>query len=421
MTQLAAELYEADTITPPKANAISRAEQSTQTSVSSLVFSLDAGPSQQALLTDGVKCLLKGLSKQFAPQVQQLLPLRKHKHQHAASEASLDFLAETTAIRNGDWQIRSVSEELQDRRVELGSPISITSNSGAQGKTGEFGDGQSWNEIIQAHTYLRSLVSRSLDSNVEQPLGNKVSAFTCKVSHLDLYLQHVEYDGKAIPAALFDFCVYFYSNYRQLLSNGFAPHFYIPRIENHLEARWWASVFAFVEARFCLQPGAIKCTCGIETIAAAFEMDEILYELRSNIVALSCGDLDTKTEAAQQQMSSQFNDCRFNSSDKSLTAYARLLIKTCHKRGALALVDMESGWLVEQATVDEQALNKLTSHLELAARSGFDGVQISNMQLAEPAVSIFNRFIGVDNNNQLHITRDVDAPIHAKELLASIV
>ena len=247
MTQLAAELYGADTITPPKANAISRAEQSTQMSVSGLVFSQDVGPSQQALLTDGVKCLLKGLSKQFAPQVQQLLTLRKHKHQHPASEATLDFLAETVAIRNGDWQIRSISDELQDRRVELGSPISVTSNLATQGKTGEFGDGQSWNDIIQAHTYLRSLVSRSLDNNVEQLLGNKGNPFTCKVSHLDIYLQHVEYDGNAIPAALFDFCVFFYSNYRQLLSNGIAPHFYIPRIESHLEARWWASVFAFVE------------------------------------------------------------------------------------------------------------------------------------------------------------------------------
>jgi malate synthase len=242
-----------------------------------------------------------------------------------------------------------------------------------------------------------------------------------RVRGLHLLEKHIEYKGKPIPGGLVDFAMYFYHNYLQLLAKDSGPYFYIPKLESHIEARWWAKVFAFVEERFCLQPGTIKCTCLIETLPAVFEMEEILYELRSNIVALNCGRWDyifSYIKTLKNYPDRVLPDRQAVTMDtKFLSAYSRLLIKTCHKRGALAMGGMAAFIPAKDEATNELVLQKVRGDKELEARNGHDGTWVAHPGLADTAMKIFNDYIGGDRTNQLHITRDVDAPILASELL----
>ncbi|MCK8043427.1 malate synthase A [Shewanella sp. 1CM18E] len=439
MTGLLAELSTPEIQLPPKAQVttnlseeLRRAERAELRELSFLNEPIDG---LQELLSDGVKCLLKALCQQFASEVSSLLEARQLKQQRLSLGEKQDFSTETASIRQGRWQIRAVTEALQDRRVELTGTVakkSVTDtgiHTDAKAFVVEFTDAQNWQSIIQGHIDLAGLVTRNIgsskvsDDSELQLDRSSAAVITCKVRSLHIKQQQIEFAGEPIPAGLFDFCVYFYNNYRQLLSNGSGPYFYIPKLECHLEARWWAKVFAFVEARFCLQPGSIKCTCGIETIPAMLEMDEILYELRSNIVALNSANLLSIVSAAQIdeiQGGKPLSDSRLNADSVSLDAYQRLLVKTCHKRGALALATIFIDELTQVSSVDNAKLLSITRDLELKARSGFDGVNVNNAWLAETAMSVFNRYIGENNSNQLHITRDVDAPIHAQDLLPAV-
>ncbi|MCL1139717.1 malate synthase A [Shewanella pneumatophori] len=442
MTGLLAELSTPERQLPAKAQVTTNLSEELKqpktirrAELTELSFVNEPIDGQQELLSDGVKCLLKALCQQFAPEVNSLLKARQLKQQRFSLGEKQDFSTETASIRQGRWQVRAVTEALQDRRVELTGSVakmSVTDtgiHTDAKAFIVEFTDSQSWQSIIQGHTDLAGIVTRSIGSdtvsdNTELQLEiNSAAAITCKVRSLHIKQQQIEFAGEPIPAGLFDFCVYFYNNYRQLLSNGSGPYFYIPKLESHLEARWWAKVFAFVEARFCLQPGSIKCTCGIETIPAMLEMDEILYELRSNIVALSSANLSSILSAAQvdeMQGVKPSSVSRLSANNVSLDAYQRLLIKTCHKRGALALTTVLTDERILVSSDDNVELLSITRELELKARSGFDGVNVNHARLVETAMSVFNRYIGEGNSNQLHITRDVDAPIHAQDLLPAV-
>ena len=183
----------------------------------------------------------------------------------------------------------------------------------------------------------------------------------------------------------------------------------------------WAKLFAFVEERFCLQAGTIKCTCLIETLPAVFEMDEILYELRSNIVALNCGRWDyifSYIKTLKRHSDRVLPDRQAVTMDTPfLSAYSRLLIKTCHKRGALAMGGMAAFIPAKDPVQNEAVLQRVRRDKELEARNGHDGTWVAHPGLADTAMGIFNEYIGQDHSNQLHITRDVDAPILAAELL----
>lgn len=388
---------------------------------------------QQALLSDGVKSLLKALYGRFAAEVPQLLANRKHKQQSIDRGELPDFLQQTKSIRTGDWQIRGIPKDLQDRRVEITGPVDRKMvinglNANAKVFMADFEDSlaPTWNKVIQGQINLRDAVNGDIsythpETGKHYKLDDDPAVLICRVRGLHMLEQHVLFDGQAIPAALFDFCVYFYNNYRKLLLKGSGPYFYIPKLENHLEARWWAKVFAFVEQRFCLQPGTIKCTCLIETLPAVFEMDEILYELRSNIVALNCGRWDyifSYIKTLNTYSDRVLPDRQSVTMDKPfLSAYSRLLVKTCHKRGALAMGGMSALIPSHDAETNKKVLDKVKKDKQLEARNGHDGTWIAHPGLADTAMAIFNEYIGEDHVNQLHITRDVDAPIHAGELL----
>ncbi|MGL5146972.1 MAG: malate synthase A, partial [Plesiomonas shigelloides] len=262
---------------------------------------------------------------------------------------------------------------------------------------------------------------RAPDTGKEYRLKDKTAVLIARVRGLHLKEKHVTFNGQPIPGGLMDFALYFYHNYRQLLAKGSGPYFYIPKLESHLEARWWAKVFAFTEERFCLEPGTIKCTCLIETLPAVFEMDEILYELRSNIVALNCGRWDyifSYIKTLKNHADRVLPDRQQVTMDKPfLSAYSRLLIKTCHKRGALAMGGMAAFIPAKDAEANRLVLERVCKDKELEARNGHDGTWVAHPGLADTAMAVFNQYIGEGMANQLHITRDVDAPILAAELL----
>lgn len=390
-------------------------------------------PGQEVIFTEGAVALLESLCREFADEVPALLAKRKDKQARIDKGSLPDFLPETRAIRDGAWQIRGIPDDLLDRRVEITGPVERKMvinalNANAKVFMADFEDSlaPSWEKVVEGQINLRDAVRGDIeytapDTGKYYKLGPNPAVLICRVRGLHLKEKHVQFNGKAIPGSLFDFALYFYHNYRQLLAKGSGPYFYIPKLESHIEARWWAKVFAFVEDRFCLQAGTIKCTCLIETLPAVFEMDEILYELRSNIVALNCGRWDyifSYIKTLKRHSDRVLPDRQAVTMDTPfLSAYSRLLIKTCHKRGALAMGGMAAFIPAKDPAQNEAVLQRVRKDKELEARNGHDGTWVAHPGLADTAMGIFNEYIGQDHCNQLHITRDVDAPILASELL----
>lgn len=390
-------------------------------------------PGQEVIFTEGAVALLESLCREFADEVPALLAKRKDKQARIDKGSLPDFLPETRAIRDGAWQIRGIPDDLLDRRVEITGPVERKMvinalNANAKVFMADFEDSlaPSWEKVVEGQINLRDAVRGEIeytapDTGKHYKLGPNPAVLICRVRGLHLKEKHVQFNGKAIPGSLFDFALYFYHNYRQLLAKGSGPYFYIPKLESHIEARWWAKVFAFVEERFCLQAGTIKCTCLIETLPAVFEMDEILYELRSNIVALNCGRWDyifSYIKTLKRHSDRVLPDRQAVTMDTPfLSAYSRLLIKTCHKRGALAMGGMAAFIPAKDPAQNEAVLQRVRKDKELEARNGHDGTWVAHPGLADTAMGIFNEYIGQDHCNQLHITRDVDAPILASELL----
>ncbi len=388
---------------------------------------------QEVIFTEGALALLESLCREFGAEVPVLLAKRKERQALIDKGALPDFLPETRAIRDGAWQIRGIPKDLLDRRVEITGPVERKMvinalNANAKVFMADFEDSlaPSWQKVVEGQINLRDAVRGDIEymapeTGKHYKLEPNPAVLICRVRGLHLKEKHVEFNGSAIPGSLFDFAMYFYHNYHQLLAKGSGPYFYIPKLESHVEARWWAKVFAYVEERFCLQPGTIKCTCLIETLPAVFEMDEILYELRSNIVALNCGRWDyifSYIKTLKRHSDRVLPDRQAVTMDTPfLNAYSRLLIKTCHKRGALAMGGMAAFIPAKDPAQNEAVLQRVRKDKELEARNGHDGTWVAHPGLADTAMAIFNEYIGQDHANQLHITRDVDAPILAAELL----
>lgn len=388
---------------------------------------------QDTVFTKGALNLLSVLCDNFASEIPELLEQREIRTAKIDAGQFPEFLAETASIRKSKWQIRGIPDDLTDRRVEVVASVERKMvinalNANAKVYIADFEDSvaPSWTKVIEGQINLSDAIRGDIEYTDQQTgkqyqLNEDAAVLICRVRGLDVFEKHVEFNGVSIPAALFDFALYFHNNYLQLLNKGSAPYFYIPKLESHLEARWWAQVFAFVEERFCLQPGTIKCTCLIETLPAVFEMEEILFELRSNIVALNCGrwdsifsDRKTLSNGDQTVLSGR----QAVTIDKAfLSAYSRLLVKVCHKRGALAIGGTAAFRPAKDDIINAEVLEQVSRDKQIEARYGHDGTWVNHPDLADTAMATFNRFLGEDQKNQLHITRDVDGPIRAQELL----
>lgn len=384
-----------------------------------------------AILTSEAQAFLAALAQAFMPQVAALLAARERRQGRIDAGELPDFLPETRAVREGDWCVAPIPGDLLDRRVEITGPterkmIINALNSGAKMFMADCEDSLSpgWDNVIGGQANLRDAVRRTIEftSPEGKPyrLNSTTAVLLVRPRGWHLYEKHVWLDGQAVPGAFVDFGLYLFHNARELRARGTGPYFYLPKLESHLEARLWAEVFAFAERELGLAHGTIRCTVLIETILAAFEMDEILYELRDYIVALNCGRWDyifsfikkfsgradfVLPDRGQVTMTTHF-----------LRSYSQLCIRTCHRRGALAMGGMAAQIPIKNdPAANEAALAKVRADKEREAGDGHDGTWVAHPALVPIAMEVFDRLMPTPN--QVHRLRE-DVQVTAKDLLA---
>ena len=383
----------------------------------------------ETILTNNAIVFLKELEKNFGKQRKELLQKRVERQEQFDNGERPDFLEETKHIREGDWKVDPVPEDLQDRRVEITGPVERKMiinalNSGAKVFMADFEDSNSptWDNIIQGQINLRDAVDGSITFYNEYKdktykLNDEIATLMVRPRGLHLDEVHFKVDGEPMTAGLFDFGLYMFHNAHNLVLNGTFPYFYLPKLESHLEARWWNDVLLYTEERLGMPPGTIKATVLIETITAAFEMDEILYELRTHSAGLNCGRWDyifsyIKKFRKHPQYILPNRDV-ITMDRHFLKSYVNLLVKTCHKRGAHAMGGMAAQIPIKNDEVKNQiAMDKVLKDKTREVEAGHDGTWVAHPGLIQMAYDAFKEV----NVNQLNVDRD-DVEVTADDLL----
>ena len=397
-----------------------------------LNFSQPFSHAEQQLLTPEAVSFLEALVARFAPQREVLLSARQQRQQQYDQGYLPDFDMETASIRASEWRIQSIPADLEDRRVEITGPpdrkmVINALNANVKVFMADFEDSLSpeWSELMEGQLTLREAVQGTLsytsDKGKIYQLGANPAVLMCRVRGLHLSEKHVSCQGEVIPGGLFDFALYFFHNVRPLLAKGSGPYFYLPKTESWQEIAWWREIFSFSEDQFDLPRGTIKATVLIETLPAVFQMDEILWNLRDHIVGLNCGRWDyifSYIKTLKQHPDRVLPDRQsVTMSQPFLEAYSRLLIKTCHRRGAFAMGGMSALIPAKDPTRNAWVLQRVTEDKQREAGNGHDGTWIAHPGLADTAMAVFNAALG-NRPNQLHVMREEDAPIMAEQLLA---
>jgi len=391
-------------------------------------------PGFDTILTDEALAFIAGLHRAFESERRDLIAARTERQKRWDAGAVPDFLPETRAIREGDWTVGSIPEDLLDRRVEITGPtdrkmVINALNCGAKVFMTDFEDANSprWANMIEGQINLRDHVHGKLEftdpkSGKHYEVGDNPAVLLVRPRGWHLIEAHMLVDGAPVSGALFDFALYFFHNTKALLARGSGPYFYLPKMENHREARLWNKVFLHAQKALGVASGTIKATVLIETLPAAFEMDEILYELRDHIVGLNCGRWDYIFSAIKTLA---YNP-DFVMPDRGqvvmgkafLGAYATLLIQTCHKRGAFAMGGMAAQIPVKgDEDANTAAFAKVRADKEREAHQGHDGTWVAHPGLVPVAMEVFDRIM--PGPNQLYkipeatITRDDLLEIHA--------
>ncbi|WP_337878596.1 malate synthase A [Rheinheimera sp.] len=388
----------------------------------------------EQILTPEAQQFLVDLTREFRPQLKALLAARQSRQQQFDAGALPDFLPETASIREGSWSVAAIPADLQDRRVEITGPVDrkmIINALNADVKVfmADFEDSQapSWAGVIEGQINLRDANLGTISysdpqSGKQYALRDNPALLIARVRGLHLWEKHLLVDGEQVPGSLVDFALYFLHNYQTRLANGSGVYYYLPKLQSHKEAAWWDSVFRFTQAKFNQPVGSIRATVLIETLPAVFEMDEILYALREHIVALNCGRWDyifSYIKTLKNHADRVLPDRQVVTMDQPfLSAYSRLLIKTCHKRGALAMGGMAAFIPAKDPVANEAILAKVTADKEREASNGHDGTWVAHPGLAATANAVFNRYLTNGKLNQLDVSRSEDAPVTAAELLA---
>ena len=342
-----------------------------------------------------------------------------------------DFLEETAHIRHSEWTVSPIPKALSDRRVEITGPVDpkmIINALNADVKVfmADFEDSfaPTWFELLDGQWALKqanigSLTFDDPKTGKHYALNDDPAVLVCRTRGLHLDEKHLHWQGMPVIAALFDFAVYFYHNHEALMDKGHGPYFYLPKLQSHQEARWWSEVFHFTESYFDLPIGTIKATVLIETLPAVFEMDEILYALKEHIVGLNCGRWDyifSYIKTLKNHSDRVLPDRQsLGMTQPFLTAYSRLLIDTCHRRGAFAMGGMAAFIPDKDPDKNAQVLGKITQDKQWEANHGHDGTWVAHPGLAKTALSVFDARFG-DKTDQLH--RISDEIITATDLLA---
>jgi malate synthase len=375
------------------------------------------------ILTPEALAFLAGLQRRFGAERERLLARRVDRQTELDAGALPDFLEETRELRESEWQVAPAPPELQDRRVEITGPVDRKMvinalNSGARVFMADFEDANSptWSNNVEGQINLRDANARaiSLDTGEKRyELGPNPAVLLVRPRGWHLDERHLVVDGAPISGSLFDFGVY-------LFHNRAKPWFYLPKLESHLEARLWNDVFDYSEDELGLPRGSIKATVLIETVLAAFEMDEILYELREHIVGLNAGRWDYLFSLIKRLRSLDIvlpDRGLLTMTTPFMRAYTELLVKTTHRRGAHAMGGMAAFIPSRRdAQVNEVALTKVREDKVREAGDGFDGTWVAHPDLVPVAMEVFDGVLG-SRPNQVDRQRD-DVSVAARDLLS---
>lgn len=386
----------------------------------------------EEILTPEALEFLAKLQREFNPRRLELLKKRQERQREIDAGKMPDFLPETRRIREDpDWRVGSIPADLQNRHVEITGPVERKMminalNSGANVFMADFEDANSptWYNVIQGHINLRDAIDRTISFTSPEgkryELNPKIAVLMVRPRGWHLEDKHLLIDGKPIAGSLLDFGLYFFHNAKKLLSKGSGPYFYLPKLESHLEARLWNEVFNRAQEALGIPRGSIKVTVLVETILAAFEMEEILYELREHITGLNAGRWDYMFSIIKKFR----NRPDFLLPDRAqvtmtvpfMRAYTELLVKTCHRRGAHAIGGMAAFIPSRKdAEVNRVALDKVREDKLRESGDGFDGTWVAHPDLVPHVKAIFDSILG-DKPHQKERLRE-EVQVSAKDLL----
>ena len=386
----------------------------------------------RGVLSPDCCAFLHDLARRFVPKVRELLEARRAMQARYDSGYRPRFLPETGSIRQSSWRIAPVPGDLADRRVEITGPVDRKMiinalNSGASVFMADFEDSTSptWVNLLDGQANLFDAVRGTIahddpDTGKSYRLGKSLAVLMVRPRGWHLIERHVELDGQPIPAGLFDFGVFAFHNAKALVDRGTGPYFYLPKLQSHLEARVWNEVFTEAESALSLPSGSIKATVLIETLPAAFEMDEILWELREHVAGLNCGRWDyifSFIKVHRNDAGSILPDRSAITMDLGfLRAYTQLLVKTCHRRGAHAMGGMAAQIPIKSdAVANEVAIAKVVADKHREVTDGHDGTWVAHPGLVPVAAGVFDA--AMPGPNQLDRLRE-DVTVDEKDLLA---
>ena len=365
-------------------------------------------PGYETILTDEALAFLADLHRLYEPTRRSLLRARDERQRWLDAGNKLDFPPETRAVRMGDWKISGTPADLQDRRVEITGPVDRKMvinalNSGARCFMACFEDASTpaWEIMVDGQVNLRDAVSGTIsldDKGKSYRLNDETAVLIARPRGWHLPEAHLLVDGEPIAGALFDFGLYFFHNARALVEKGSGPYFYLPKMEHYLEARLWNNVFVFAQSALGLPLGTVKATVLIETLPAAFQADEILFELRDHIVALNCGRWDyifSYIKCHRNDPAAVLPDrAAVTMTAPFMRAYALHVIRACHRRGAHAMGGMSAFIPVKNdEAANEKAFAAVRADKEREATDGHDGTWVAHPGLVPVAMEVFDRIM----------------------------
>ncbi len=386
------------------------------------VIGEDTGSRERVLAPDAVEFVAR-LHRAFNARRLELLEARAQRRERLVAGERLNFPSATEKIRRGDWRVAPAPPALRDRRVEITGPVDRKMminalNSGASAFMADFEDSLSptWENVVEGQANVMDAVRRTLTftspDGREYRLAERTATLLVRPRGWHLPERHFLVDAEPVSASLFDFGLCFFHNAREQLARGAGPYFYIPKLESRLEARLWNDVFLYAQDELDVPRGSVRATVLIETILAAFEMDEILYELREHAAGLNAGRWDyifsvikqfrhvedaVLPERAQVTMTVPF-----------MRAYTELLVHTCHRRGAHAMGGMAAFIPSRRdAEVNERALAKVREDKHRESRDGFDGTWVAHPDLVPVAREAFDQVLGEHPNQKERLREDV--------------
>lgn len=389
----------------------------------------------QEILTPEAVAFVAKLTRAFRQRRNELLEARAERQKRLDAGEMPDFLPETAEIRESDWKVASVPEDLQDRRVEITGPtdrkmVINALNSGASVFMADFEDANAptWENMVDGQINMRDAVRRTITytnpgNGKFYELNDKTAVLLVRPRGWHLDEAHMLVDGEPVPGGIFDFGLYFFHNAQATLDHGTGPYFYLPKLESHLEARLWNDIFNMAQDELGIPRGTIKATVLLENILASFEMHEILWELRDHSAGLNCGRWDYIFSYIKKFRKHE----RFLLPDRAqvtmtvgfMRAYSLLVIKTCHQRGAHAMGGMAAQIPIKgDEAANEEAFDKVRADKEREAKDGHDGTWVAHPGLVAVAKETFDKYMPQPNQVNEKLREDVS--VSAADLIQPV-